>query len=212
EVNSHFAEALALLRQIINGTELVETLKWNAPVYTLNGKKVLGLGAFKNHFSIWFYNGVFLTDEKNLLVSANEKTKALRQMRFRSVDDINQQTVLEYVHEAIANQHLGKELPSMRKGKTVRIPLLLSEAFKTDPLFKECFLKLTPGKQRDYAEYIESAKREATKKSRLEKIKPMILQGIGLNDNYRNSLKQKKATSTEVAFIIYKQKFILRLS
>lgn len=35
-------------------------------------------------------------------------------------------------------------------------------------------------------EYIETAKREATVKSRLEKIKPMILKGIGLNDKYKN--------------------------
>lgn len=42
EVNSHFAEALELLRQIITSTELEETLKWNAPVYALEGKNVLG--------------------------------------------------------------------------------------------------------------------------------------------------------------------------
>jgi uncharacterized protein YdeI (YjbR/CyaY-like superfamily) len=75
EVNSHFGEALMLLRQIINSTELEETLKWSAPVYTLNSKNVLGLGAFKNHFGIWFFNGVFLKDEKQLLSVAQEKTK-----------------------------------------------------------------------------------------------------------------------------------------
>ncbi|WP_330443122.1 hypothetical protein [Flavobacterium sp. C4GT6] len=32
---------------------------------------------------------------------------------------------------------------------------------------------------------MKTAKREATKLSRLEKIKPMILKGIGLNDKYR---------------------------
>jgi len=35
-------------------------------------------------------------------------------------------------------------------------------------------------------EYIETAKREATKTSRLEKIKPMILQAVGSNDKYKN--------------------------
>ena len=59
EKNTHFSEALILLRSIINTTELKETIKWNAPVYTLNNKNVIGLGAFKHHFGIWFFNGVF---------------------------------------------------------------------------------------------------------------------------------------------------------
>ncbi|WP_236458895.1 MULTISPECIES: YdeI/OmpD-associated family protein [Flavobacterium] len=34
-------------------------------------------------------------------------------------------------------------------------------------------------------EYIETAKQEKTKLSRLEKIKPMIMKNIGLNDKYK---------------------------
>ncbi|WP_417370676.1 YdeI/OmpD-associated family protein [Gelidibacter japonicus] len=64
---------------------------------------------------------------------------------------------------------------------------MLNEAFATDPSFKVSFQQFTSGKQREYVEYMESAKREATKVSRLDKIKPMILKGIGLHDKYRNS-------------------------
>ena len=186
EVNSHFGEALELLREIINSTELEETLKWNAPVYALDGKNVIGLGAFKNHFGIWFFNGVFLKDEQNLLANAQEKTKALRQMRFESIEDIDKGSVLVYIKEAIENQKLGKELLPERKGNSVDIPKFLKDAFQGDASLKESFKQLTPGKQREYADYIETAKREATKTSRLEKIKPMILKGIGLHDKYKN--------------------------
>ncbi|MGZ0016673.1 DUF1801 domain-containing protein [Yeosuana sp. AK3] len=79
---SHFSEALQLLRAIITSTELEETIKWNAPVYALHGKNVMGLAAFKHHFGIWFFNGVFLKDEQKQLVTVQEKTKGLRQMRF----------------------------------------------------------------------------------------------------------------------------------
>ena len=44
---------------------------------------------------------------------------------------------------------------------------------------------MTVGKRREYAEYISSAKREETKEKSLEKILPMIVAGIGLNDRYR---------------------------
>jgi uncharacterized protein YdeI (YjbR/CyaY-like superfamily) len=48
------------------------------------------------------------------------------------------------------------------------------------------FEAMTIGKQREYAEYIADAKREETKLKRIEKILPMIAQGKGLNDKYRN--------------------------
>lgn len=186
EKNAHFKPELERLRKIVNTTELEETLKWSAPVYTLKGKNVLGLAAFKQHFTIWFFNGVFLKDEAQLLVNTSEKTKALRQMRFNSMEDINEHTVLQYVKEAIENQKLGKELIPEKTSKTIVLPLELKQMFENDKTFKKQFEKLTPGKQREYAEHITSAKREATKWSRIEKIKPMIAKGLGLYDKYKN--------------------------
>ncbi|OMP31282.1 YdeI family protein [Mangrovimonas sp. DI 80] len=184
--NSNFPEALNLLREIITSTEVEESLKWNAPVYSIGGKNVIGLGGFKNHFGIWFFNGVFSKDEKQLLVNAQETTKALRQMRFESFDDIDKNAVLSYVKEAIENQKLGKELKPERKGKTVEIPEELKSLLDNSSELEQHFNALSPGKQREYCEYIASAKREATKQTRLDKITPMILQGIGLNDKYKN--------------------------
>jgi uncharacterized protein YdeI (YjbR/CyaY-like superfamily) len=187
EVHDSWSEALALLRNIIVSTELEETLKWNAPVYTLNGKNVVGLGAFKHHFGIWFFNGVFLKDKRNLLVNAQEgKTKALRQMRFTSIDAIHEKSVTAYVKEAIENQKLGREIKADRSKKETIIPEELKKEFNKDSTLNAGFNNLTDYKKREYCEYIDTAKREATKVSRLEKIKPMILQGIGLHDKYKN--------------------------
>jgi uncharacterized protein YdeI (YjbR/CyaY-like superfamily) len=187
ETHDKWSEALTALRDIINATELEETLKWSAPVYALNGKNVLGLGAFKNHFGLWFFNGVFLKDDKKLLVIAQEKTKAMRQMRFESLDEIDRHTVLEYIKEAIENQRLGKEIkPEKITKKAITIPEELKQELKRNSTLKTNFETLSPYKQKEYCEYIASAKREATKESRLEKIVPMILQGIGLNDRYKN--------------------------
>ena len=49
EVNSKWSEALTILRNIIRSTEVEESVKWSAPVYTIDGKNVFGLGGFKNH-------------------------------------------------------------------------------------------------------------------------------------------------------------------
>lgn len=187
ESHEQWVEALTILRNIINSTEMEETLKWSSPVYTINGKNVLGLGAFNHHFGLWFFNGVFLKDEKKLLINAQEgKTKALRQMRFTTIEDIDKKTVLTYVKEAIENQKLGKEIKVDRSKKETIIPEELKQELNKDTSYCSSFNNLTPYKQREYSEYIETAKREATKISRLEKIKPMILQGAGLNDKYKN--------------------------
>ena len=64
--NEKFKEGMALLREIALNTQLVETLKWGAPVYTFDNKNVLGIMAFKSHFGIWFFNGVFLSDPQGV--------------------------------------------------------------------------------------------------------------------------------------------------
>ncbi|XMO85521.1 YdeI/OmpD-associated family protein [Algibacter sp. AS12] len=188
EEHSNFSEALTLLRTLILTTEVDEAIKWNAPTYMVNGKNVLGLGAFKNHFGIWFFNGVFLKDTHNLLVYAQEnKTKALRQMRFDSIEAIDKNKVLAYVKEAIENQKLGKEIKATRTTKKdITIPLELKAKLDASPVLNDAFKNLTPSKQREYCEHIDTAKREATKQTRLEKIKPMILNNKGLHDKYKN--------------------------
>jgi len=187
ENHPEYGEELNTLRGIIHKTELEETLKWSMPTYCIIGKNVLGIGAFKHHFCLWFHQGVFLKDEHNLLINAQEnKTKALRQMRFESKADINESAVLAYIKEAIVNQKAGKEIKPQRKSKPVVIPEELASVFKANSEAKVSFDKMPPGKQREYCEYISEAKRDATKLKRLEKIIPMIIEGVGLNDKYKN--------------------------
>ena len=122
-----------------------------------------------------------------MLSNAQEgKTKALRQMKFSSINDIDKNIVLKYVKEAIENQKAGKEIKADRSKKETVIPDELNAILKSNSDLMIGFETLTPYKQRAYCDYINSAKRETTKQNRLIKIKPMILKGIGLNDKYKN--------------------------
>jgi uncharacterized protein YdeI (YjbR/CyaY-like superfamily) len=182
--NNSWSEELAFLKSIIVKTELVETTKWGGIVYVLNGKNVIGIGGFKNYFAIWFFNGVLLEDKKQLLVNAQEGvTKALRQWRFTSKEEVYEADVLNYIKEAIENEKQGKTIKPEKKTP------ILSEFFQKElnanPELAAAFEKFSAYKQYEFLEYIESAKREETKRSRIEKIIPMILDKIGLNDKYR---------------------------
>jgi len=183
KVNSWQRE-LELLKSILNKTELIETTKWGAPVYTSNNKNIVGLGGFKNYFAIWFFNGVFLKDEKKLLVNAQEGiTKSLRQWRFSSIEELDEEVILEYVHEAIQNEKEGKAIKPVKR--ELIIPDYFANMLQNNPELQTAFNKFTPYKQKEFIEYLETAKREETRNSRLEKILPMISEGIGLNDKFR---------------------------
>jgi len=182
---NEWKKELELLRSITLSLKLEETIKWGFPVYCFEGKNIVGLGAFKSYVGLWFFQGVFLKDTAKLLVNAQEeKTKALRQWRFHSIDEIDKKLVKEYIKEAIENQKKGKELKPNRS-KALKIPAELQRALKNNRELNARFQKLSQSCKREYSEYISEAKREETKLNRLEKIKPMILMQIGLNDKYK---------------------------
>jgi uncharacterized protein YdeI (YjbR/CyaY-like superfamily) len=182
----NWEEEISTLREIITSTELEETIKWGGPVYTIGGKNVVGIGAFKNHCALWFFQGALLKENTALLENAQEgKTKALRQIRFEKGDELPLDTLRKYVLEAIQNQKEGKEIKPDTNRKT-EVPIELEGAMSKDRALKSAFKDLSPGKQREYCGYISEAKRETTKNSRLEKIIPMIKAGTGLHDKYKN--------------------------
>ena len=45
------------LRKILLASGLDETVMWGAPCSTRNGKNVVGIGAFKSYFGLWFHQG-----------------------------------------------------------------------------------------------------------------------------------------------------------
>ena len=183
---NQWEEELSLVVSIIAKTELVEMTKWGGPVYTIDTKNVVGVGGFKSYLAIWFFNGVFLKDEAQVLVNAQEGvTKSLRQWRFQSKEEIvkNEKLILQYIQEAIANEKAGISKKPEKKEEITSD--LLNGEFKNNAALAKAFEAFSPYKQREFLEYVETAKQEKTKLTRIEKIKPMILGGIGLNDKYR---------------------------
>ncbi|WP_300569588.1 YdeI/OmpD-associated family protein [Flavobacterium sp.] len=183
---NQWEEEINLIVSIIAKTELVEMTKWGGPVYTIDNKNVVGVGGFKSYLGIWFFNGVFMKDEAKVLVNAQEGvTKALRQWRFKSKEEIlkHEKLILQYIQEAIANEKAGISKKPEKKAEI--ISELLNEEFKKDTNLAQAFDSFSPYKQREFLEYVETAKQEKTKLTRIDKIKPMILDRIGLNDKYR---------------------------
>ena len=184
--NSQWSEELVKLRKILLSTKLEECIKWGAPCYTHNGKNIVGIGGFKSYVGLWFYQGALLSDPKNVLINAQkDKTKAMRQWRFQAAKEIKATDIKAYVREAIEQQEAGLEIKPDRD-RPVVMPPELEAALKKNKKAAAAFKDLTKGKQRDYANYIADAKRDATKQSRIDSILPMIITGQGLHDKYRD--------------------------
>jgi uncharacterized protein YdeI (YjbR/CyaY-like superfamily) len=176
---------LLALRRIILSTELKETIKWGMPCYCYKGQNIVGLGGFKSYFGLWFHQGVFLSDPAKVLVHAQAgKTKALRQWRMTSVEDINADTIKAYIAESIEHSKAGKKISPASPRKLI-LPSQLKSALKNDPVLNTAFDNFRTARQCDFADYISSAKHDATKQRRLKKIIPLIQDGIGLNDKYK---------------------------
>jgi len=102
----------------------------------------------------------------------------------KSVDEyIESADILEYVLEAINNQKKGLEVRP--KKKELVIPEELASILNENEKLTSIFESLTLSKKRAFVAYVGDAKRKETRIKRLEKIIPMILNNIGLNDKYR---------------------------
>ena len=183
----NWSKELKLLRTVFTDLPLEETVKWGAPVYVFQGKNIVGLSAFKNYCGLWFFQGALLKDKEKVFVNAQEgKTKAMLQWRFNAIDEINTTQIKEYVLEAIENVKLGMEIKPTKTSKPLSIPEELKLALHENKELKENFDNFSLSKQREFAAYIDEAKRAATKLKRLQKIIPMIISGVGLHDKYKN--------------------------
>ncbi|MDX1503780.1 MAG: YdeI/OmpD-associated family protein [Thermoanaerobaculia bacterium] len=185
DAQTHWAGELRRLREILLSCGLEETVKWGGPCYTAGGQNVVGIGGFQSYFGLWFFQGALLDDPAGVLMNAQPgRTRALRQWRMTAAEEIDETTLRSYVEETVAKLAAGQVIRPRRR-KTAELPQVLADALGADPEAGAAFARLTPGRQREYADYVGGAKREETRRRRLDRVLPMIVAGQGLNDRYR---------------------------
>jgi uncharacterized protein YdeI (YjbR/CyaY-like superfamily) len=124
-----------------------------------------------------------LEDFDNILIQQTKNTQSARQVRFADVQEvIDQETILKaYIDEAIDVEKAGLEVP-MKKTRDFNIPEEFQTKLDENPALKKGFENLTPGRQRGYLLHFSNAKQSKTRKRRVEKYIPKILNGKGMRD------------------------------
>ena len=174
---------LEQLRRILLDSPLTEEVKWTVPIYTYEGKNIVGINGMKEYCSIAFFKGALLKDPEGLLIQATEHTQAARSIHFSSVEEVVKKEALlkAFVLEAIEAEKSGLKV-QVEKPADLPIPEEFQTKLDEVPGLKSAFEALTQGRQRAYLLFFGQAKQAATRASRVEQFIPRILMGKGQND------------------------------
>ena len=194
ELDAYFSEAtkwydeLNKLRMIVLGCGLSEDMKWRQPCYTFDGGVVLLISPFKDYCALAFFKGALLKDDKGILTAPGENSQFVRQARFTAVADIvaMEPVLKSYIQEAIELQKAGAKV---QKHPQVAIPEEFQNKLDELPAVKAAFEALTPGRQRAYLMHFSQPKQSKTREARIEKCLPQIIEGKGMDHDYRSARK-----------------------
>jgi len=141
-----------------------ETLKWSSPAFTIDGKILLMMAAFKAHAALNFWRGQELGD-------GSPKAGAMGQFgRLTSVADLPPDAELDrLIAEAAA---LARTAPAPRKTKhEPRPPAELhpdfGAALDANPAAKATLDSFSPSARRDYLDWIAESKQDSTRAKRI---------------------------------------------
>lgn len=173
---------LLRLREICRSAGLVETVKWGHPCYMHAGRNIVLIGALQGDFRLNFFNAALMKDPEGLLERQGPNTQHPDSIRFTASTQVEERAaaIRAYLQEAMGYADAGILPPKLPRA--LELPDELVDAMDADPELAEAFHALTPGRQRSYVIHLSSAKTAATRVARIEKARPQILAGKGVNE------------------------------
>lgn len=170
------------LRGLLRATGLVEEMKWGSPCYTLDGKNVAMIVAFKDHCALQFFKGAGLTDPEGLLTSPGPNSQYVRWLELRSVEDLaaHRAAAEGFILQATALEQSGVKFAPAPTPEAM--PDELAARLAEDPELARAFEALTPGRRRSHVLHVSGAKQSETRARRADRCAPEILAGRGFNE------------------------------
>ena len=160
-----------------------ETTKWSAPAFTVDGKILLIMAAFKQHAALNFWRGQELRGD-----AAN--ADAMGQFgKLRSVEDLPADAELDALIREAAE--LAKSAPAPRKTKHEPKPPAemhpqFAAALAQAPQAKATLEGFPPSAQRDYLDWIGEAKQDSTRAKRIATAVEWLSEGKRRHWKYQN--------------------------
>jgi uncharacterized protein YdeI (YjbR/CyaY-like superfamily) len=177
---------LRYIRRLVHKAcpEVEETLKWGFPHFDYKGIMV-GTAAFKSHCALVFYKGSLIPGLEE--VKAGED--AMGQLgRITAISELpDDEILLGYLREAkrLNDENIKiSQTPKDQKIKDLIVPECLNEALKDNPLAAETWDKFAYSHRKEYVNWINEAKTEATRDNRLATTIEWLAEGKTQNWRY----------------------------
>lgn len=170
------------LRAVVHQTcpQVEETIKWSFPHFMYHGM-FCSMAAFKQHCALNFWKA-------DLLMPDAARPDAMGQFgRIVTLEDLPPLAQLQaYLRQAMQLNQAGVAPVRKRtpRSAVVELPHDLQTALAAQPAASQYFDGFSPSKQRDYIEWLQEAKTEATRARRLEQAVAWIAEGKSRNWKY----------------------------
>jgi uncharacterized protein YdeI (YjbR/CyaY-like superfamily) len=138
-----------------------ETTKWGAPAFTLDGKIVLMMAAFKAHAVLNFWRGQELRGEAANGEAMGQFGKLTAPADLPPDDDLDR-----LIREAAELSRAAPQ-PRVIKHKPAEMHSDFAAALEGAPAAKAHFDAFTPGARREYVDWVAEAKTEPTRNKRI---------------------------------------------
>jgi len=184
-----FARPILLeLREIVHSfcPEVKETIKWSFPNFEYKGSILCSMASFKEHCSFGFWLSQLMKDEHGVLLDTKDGMGQLGKLR--SVEDIPSPEKLgALVLEAMRLIDSGAKLPKKTpvKDQKLDIPKVLTDELEKHPAAKSVFDNFSFSHKREYVDWLNEAKTEATLNKRLDTTISNLLEGKSKEWKYR---------------------------
>ena len=191
EKKADFAKPiLKHLRELVHKAcpDAEETIKWGMPFFDYKGSVLCAMAAFKEHCSFTFWKAKLMKDPEGILQVA-ERHAMGNFDRITSLKDLpSDKTLIAYIKEAAKLNEDDIKLPPRKKAAPteLKMPADFAAALKKNKKANTVFENFTPGKKKEYIEWITEAKTEPTKMKRIETAVEWIAEGKSRNWKYQN--------------------------
>lgn len=180
---------LSHLRDLVHkaSPELKETIKWGCPFFDHEGP-VCQFAAFKQHCAFGFWKAALMNDPYKILNQQPDTAGSLG--RITSIADLPEDDILiQYIQQAVSLNLQGIKAPSKSKPKTAQKELMIPDYFRElldhNLSAKEQFEKFSTSQKREYTDWFEDARTEATRVKRLATAIEWITEGKIRNWKYK---------------------------
>ncbi len=165
------------MREIVHETcpDVKETIKWGMPSFEYKGI-LAGMAAFKEHatFGFWKHSLLGLGSRKDLGAMGSFG-------KMTSVKDIpSDATVKKLIKQAMRLNDEGIKVEKPKRStekKELIVPTILLEALAKNEKAAETFDNFSYSKRKDYVEWINEAKTDATRDKRLATTVEQLAEG-----------------------------------